>query len=80
MLLAELIQKVGLSNYTDVNGIEHTPSAGFNFYSVGLDTVSGSPIEYASNNVTQECLATYDDSFLYIATKGTCSVGSLITI
>lgn len=54
------------------------PAEGFGFYGIALSAVEGNPIEFASSKCSQDCYATMDEETLYVATKGTCSVGTEI--
>lgn len=53
-------------------------SDGFKFFEISVDQVAGTPTEFASNQVTADCFTFQDETTLYIATQGSCDIGTEI--
>ena len=81
--MLEIVEMFGMSTVAesvDENGevvsTASNPARGYSFYGVALKDVKGNPIEFASEKCDVDCFATTDEETLYIATRGTCSVGT----
>lgn len=92
--LSEVIEMMGMAPTEEANvvtGVDENglpisvtipasnPSEGVNFYGVSLSKVTGNPAEFAAEKCDSDCWATTDEDTLYVATKGSCSVGTQIT-
>lgn len=83
--LKEVIELFGMGGIEEVKDetgevvvAASNPAEGFGFYGIALSSITGNPIEFASSKCTEDCYVTMDDEILYVATKGSCSVGTSI--